>query len=87
MSEDQIYRLLAETQGQLQGLKTALAMTIASNRTMRDVMLANLSETLESYKSDPRNWETDMDKLVSPGFVNMLENIVAMLEEAQEAAP
>ena len=70
-----------------QGLKTALAMSMAADRNVRAVMLANLPKAIELNKSDPRNWETEVDKIATPGFLKMLENILEMLEEAQETAP
>ncbi|MCY3727957.1 MAG: hypothetical protein OXF97_03020 [Nitrospira sp.] len=82
-----IIRLVGQMHGQINALRTVLAMSIAADRNVRAILLANLPKVKEIAETDPRNWETELDKLASEGYLRIIDVILEMLEEAQETAP
>ncbi|MCY4129018.1 MAG: hypothetical protein OXG15_07225 [Gammaproteobacteria bacterium] len=73
--------------GEMHGLHTVLVMAIAADRNVRAAIIEVLPKIEETVRTDPRNWETEMDKVRSEGFLRIIEDTLAKLRGAQETAP
>ena len=81
--EEDICRLF----GEMHGLHTVLVMAITADRNVRAAMIEVLPRVVETVKADPRNWETEMDKVRSEGFLRIIEDTLAKLRGAEQGAP
>ena len=73
--------------GESHGIFTVLVMAIAADRNVRASILEILPKVAKTVRDDPRNWETEADKIRTEGFLSIIEETLSRLRHAEETAP